>query len=283
MDNLKYRDESNKNTQLSDKLPGLSVVEINPTELCNRQCSFCPRVDHLIYPNRNLHLSVEIADTLVHQLIDAGYKGEIHITGFGEPLLNPNILEICKIFSNHFFTEVVTNGDKLVNQKIATDALARTGVSLVTVSAYDNERQVKQINNILKNSPLKYRIKKLFDTKEENLFENYNFTNRGGTIEYLKNSHNTSPCFLPFYKAFIDFNGDVLMCCNDWHRLQKPFGNIMNSNFAEIWNCDQFTHLRKNLLNGNRSQNSACANCNIHGSLIGALNVKHWQEQDVLL
>ena len=37
---------------------GLKSVEFNPTELCNRTCHFCPRVDPEVYPNRKLHLSL---------------------------------------------------------------------------------------------------------------------------------------------------------------------------------------------------------------------------------
>ena len=36
---------------------GMRTMEINPTELCNRKCSFCPRGDW--YPNKNLHLTIE--------------------------------------------------------------------------------------------------------------------------------------------------------------------------------------------------------------------------------
>ena len=64
----------------NEQLLGLATVEINPTELCNRTCSFCPRVDPAIYPNRNLHMSVETAETLSKQLLDVNYSGDIPVS-----------------------------------------------------------------------------------------------------------------------------------------------------------------------------------------------------------
>ena len=36
-----------------------SWIDLNPTELCNRKCIFCPRVDEDEYPNQALHISLE--------------------------------------------------------------------------------------------------------------------------------------------------------------------------------------------------------------------------------
>ena len=42
-------------------IDAILAVEINTTELCNRKCVFCPRVDEQVYPNQNLNMSREIA------------------------------------------------------------------------------------------------------------------------------------------------------------------------------------------------------------------------------
>ena len=44
----------------NNPLGSLLTVELNTTELCNRKCVFCPRVDPGVYPNRSLHLSVQL-------------------------------------------------------------------------------------------------------------------------------------------------------------------------------------------------------------------------------
>ena len=46
----------------------LVVIEINLTELCNRKCVFCPRVDPKIFPNRNLHTDLKTTEKIAIDL-----------------------------------------------------------------------------------------------------------------------------------------------------------------------------------------------------------------------
>ncbi len=41
--------------------PLFSWVDISLTELCNRLCTFCPRIDPRFYPNQNLNFGLELA------------------------------------------------------------------------------------------------------------------------------------------------------------------------------------------------------------------------------
>jgi uncharacterized Fe-S cluster-containing radical SAM superfamily enzyme len=115
------------------KLLGLATVEINPTELCNRTCSFCPRHDPEVYPNRKLHMTVETASLLSDQLHLDGFNGEIHVTGYGEPLLNPDILELIKTFSHRFHVEMITNGDRLSSGLVTVEQLHEAGLKSLIV------------------------------------------------------------------------------------------------------------------------------------------------------
>ena len=68
----------------------INSVEINPTELCNLQCEFCPRSSG--YPNLNYHMSHETIDKVVYELDRlASHKDasaiDVVITGRGEPAL----------------------------------------------------------------------------------------------------------------------------------------------------------------------------------------------------
>ena len=42
------------------------------------------------------------------------------------------------------------------------------------------------------------------------------------------------PCYFPFYKMMIDYNGDVLICSNDWKK-EAPVGNISHESILDIW------------------------------------------------
>ena len=207
----------------NEQLLGLATVEINPTELCNRTCSFCPRSDPEVYPNRKLHMTVELADMLSTQLYEANFTGDIHVTGWGEPMLNPDILEIISKFSRYFFTEMITNGDRLLQGRIKHQELSNHGLNSIIVDCYDGPDQTMRMTKLLLDFKGKQRIRNNYDTGESTLLDLYNFNNRGGSLGAVESMQR--PCWMPMYKAFVDWDGGVGLCCNDWARKQKAFGN----------------------------------------------------------
>jgi len=275
-DHFDFRnDRYSKIDKTNEKLLGLAIVEINPTELCNRTCSFCPRSDPSVYPNRNLNMTTGTAQLLVDQLLAAGFSGDIHVTGYGEPLLNPDILDIIKIFSQHFYVEIITNGDRLTNNHYTHEQLYHAGLNFLIVDCYDGDDQYDNFRKILSDSCVPYRIRKHYDNGNTDLIQIYNFNNRGGMLS--KKSINR-PCWLPFYKAFIDWNGDLGLCCNDWARKQI-FGNIKQKTISKMWMSKQFIDIRKNLANGDRYKIKSCENCNTKGTLQGKESVEVWKKQ----
>ena len=256
-------------------LLGLATVEINPTELCNRTCSFCPRHDPKVYPNRKLHMSVETASLLSDQLEAADFNGEIHITGYGEPLLNPDILQLIQAFSDRFHVEMITNGDRLSSGQASVEALHQAGLRSLIVDCYDGPDQVIAMRDLLSHSQVPWRIRNHHDTGDSDLVTIYQFNNRGGL---LGTAEIKRPCFMPMYKAFIDWNGDLGLCCNDWARRFKSVGNIHITSFSDLWMSQSFVLTRQQLLKGNRSQLEACQSCDVNGVLQGAESAKLWRE-----
>jgi radical SAM protein with 4Fe4S-binding SPASM domain len=269
---IEYRKQRYSAVNITNpKLLGLAAVEINPTELCNRTCSFCPRHDPAIYPNRNLNMDIKTAQKICKQLLLADYNGDINITGFGEPLLNKNIIEICKVFSKHFHTELITNGDTILNNKVNVDDLKC--LDLLIIDCYDGDKQYKQFESYLQDHEINYLLRPHYDTGEPELVNEYGFNNRGGSL-YIADTL-AQPCYLTAYKAFIDWNGDVRICCNDWFRLTDSFGNVNETNFDNIWMSQDFTMLRKQLINGSR-QAKSCAQCDVNGTLVGKESAELW-------
>jgi len=275
-DHISYRNKRYLKANIGNPLLlGLGVVEINPTELCNRTCSFCPRSDPKVYPNRNLQMDIGIAEKIVADLSSANYTGDIHITGFGEPTLNPNIFELIKIFSK-FYTEIITNGDRLLSGQITHQQFSDAGLSMLIVDCYDGDEQYYKMQDLLKDCKINYRIRNHHDTGEPELIKQYNYNNRGGLVQEAETLFR--PCWLPFYKAFVDWDGEVRLCCNDWSRKQEPFGNIKTKNFADIWMSQKFIDVRNKLNKGERSKLSACKNCNTSGTQNGFESVSLWQK-----
>ena len=149
MPNIERKSVYVDSVQMYKGSPLFSWLEINPTELCNRLCTFCPRVEPDEYPNQNLNMSVNLAKKIADELIELNYKGGVVFSGYGEPLLNPEIQTIIKQFGD-IYVEVITNGDSLDEEKIA--GLFESGLNTIVVSLYDGEFQIDQFHKLFKDA-----------------------------------------------------------------------------------------------------------------------------------
>ena len=53
-----------------------------------------------------------------------------------------------------------------------------------------------------------------------------------------------SDCRYLWTTATVYYNGDVAACCNDYYA-DSGFGNIVDTKFDKIWNCEKFQEARK--------------------------------------
>jgi len=286
------RDHFNRNTKKnieSTIFSSLVVVEINLTELCNRKCVFCPRVDPKVFPNRNLHTDLNTSLKIANDLAEKNYDGRISFSGFGEPLLCKDFDEHIKIFRKKMpkvSLETNTNGDRLTPDRIKE--LFNVGISNLYINMYDGPEQIEFFEDmILKSGINKERLYLrphwVGYHKDWGLFLN----NRSGMVmsednEYLKpvEAVKSRRCFYPFYKMFIDFNGDVLFCSNDWGRT-TVVGNVNDSSIYDIWTCEKLNKIRKRLSKKDRSA-SPCNTCSINGELHGSKSYKLFEQLDIL-
>jgi len=251
--------------QQNDPLLGLTCVEVNPTELCNRTCAFCPRVDPDVYPNQNLHMTRETVIALVNDLYVNNYKGRIVFSGMGEPTLNKNILNLISLAKGKINDiQIYTNGDKILNDEWYTiDEFIDAGVTSMFVDVYDDANQMKKWQQKIKKYkfPIHLSAKYTFPIKI--------FTNRAGTVKTqgVPQDVYAKPCFLPHTKAFVDWDGNLLLCCNDWARAAGKFGNVNKTPFHELWMSSSLNNIRKKLISGSR-QNAGdpCNVCNAVGN-----------------
>lgn len=274
-----------KNTQTNsfkNTLKGLTVIEVCITELCTRKCGFCPRADKNVYPNQKLFMSLETITNIGKECVINSYEGDFHFSGFGESLTHPQFFELVKTLksylpNNHF--ALTTNGDMLTEK--VRDNIYKSGIDHIIVSCYDGVNEYEKFNLLLSESNKSYEIRKLWLEPNEtidSLAKRNNFNNRSGavtTIDYQNSleEYKTNPCYLPFYKLVIDYNGDALLCCNDWFRRHKGFGNINNTSLNQIWFSDEFNTVRNSLKEGKRTGPS-CSTCSIQGNLVGIESVK---------
>jgi len=258
-----------------DPLDSLVSVELNLTELCNRKCPFCPRIDPEVYPNRNLMMDLEISAKVAQDLADIGYKGRISFSGYGESLLNPRFADHIRNFRAALpesTIETNSNGDRLTLEKV--HELFDAGISAIYVNMYDGPEQAPHFEKLFAKAgigPDQFKLRPHWpeDTEDFGLTLNnrsgmvsQSEINLGPVAEPLK-----SKCFYSFYKMFVDWNGNVLFCANDWGR-EIIIGNVRETSVADLWMSPEMAEVRDRLSRGDRSA-SPCNKCNIEGTLHG--------------
>lgn len=270
---IKQEEDHFKKYTENSLISSLISIEINTTELCNRKCVFCPRFDSSVYPNQNLNMSVETALIISKKISVSGFKGKLSFSGFGENLLNKNFTQILKVMRENLkdcFFECNTNGDKLNSEYLKN--LFDNGLDFLYINLYDGVHQIEKFEKIIKKSQvdvnkIKYRMH--YSQSDYGL----NINNRGGNIDWLGFEEEDilklkgSPCYYPFYKMFVDWNGDVLFCSNDWGKEIK-IGNLTKESLEEIWFGEKIKNIRKDLSVGNRIK-SPCNKCSVNGQYFG--------------
>lgn len=256
----------------SDPLSCIHTIDINVTDLCNRTCEFCPR--STTYPNVDVHMSVATAKTLGAQLADMYYDNQIHFGGHGEPLLAHRFLSIVEAIKehlpdNHNF-HLTTNGDRLTGSQI--QALIDVGIDHINVSCYDGAEDAARTDELLSGYKVSYTIKHFYHSKTVN-WGLPAISNRAGT---LYPGTLNSKCYLPFYSASVDWNGNVHLCVHDWNK-RKIFGNIHYTSLKDIWLGDDMNAYRKMLLN-NKRDCAPCSGCDVRGDYYGDRNFDFFKE-----
>ena len=255
----------------NDPMASILTVEVNTTELCNRTCVFCPRHDPAVYPNRNLHMTVKGASAIAEQLRSIRYRGKVSLSGFGENLLNPEFKRIVSTFKQclpRATVECNTNGDRLT--KAVVEDLFIRKLDYLYINLYDGPEQIDHFEPMLVDvdrDKVKYRAH--YSEEDYGLFIN----NRSGTIDWLNIDEEDitklqgKRCHYPFYKMFVDWNGDVLFCSNDWGK-EHVVGNLLQQDIREVWLSKEMRKIRNRLAKGDRTH-SPCDKCSVNGQLFG--------------
>ena len=273
-ENLQRKSVIVDEVQIREGSPLFSFIDLNITELCNRKCTFCPRVDPEGYPNQDLRMSLDLVRKMAGELQSYGFNGIVNICGYGEPLLYKDVNALIRILADHGVnSELVTNGDKLTTA--VAEGLRAAGLKKLIVSLYDGPHQIEHFKSILSGFDESFYVLRdrwYDETKEFGLI----LTNRGGVLpvnrpnEFLEN-----PCYYTHYSMTIDWNGDALLCVQDWNKKVK-MGNLFGQTLFEVWTSNVWNKYRTNLAAGKRSALSPCKTCDANGTYLGKSHADAW-------
>ncbi len=282
----KFNKEYIKKTQSFDGFPVFSSIEINIHGSCNRRCAFCPRVDEKLWPNLDERLDISLWEKVLKELKENNYKGRIGFSGFSEPFLHPELLKLVKLHSKYLPNnkiEITTNGDYIEEEN--TRELFDNGLHAIKISLYTNQKNAVKFEKIRKQ--LKLDTDRFF-VRGRNKGSKNDFglvlNNRAGSVDYTKigkkDQIKTLPlqqgCNYPMFKIFMDYNGDCLLCSNDWKK-KKIIGNAKKENIYKIWVNEKINNVRKKLLNNDRNYDP-CIACDVNGLLNGHEHAMAWEK-----
>ncbi len=275
-----------------------AMVVIESTHICNAKCPNCPYTnsDIRLKYNNTPFMSWDILKRVADECIK--HKSLIRITGGGEPMLNPHIVDfIVYVKENGGKISMITNGSKftyntlkkVIGHKIdaiefSVDAgnkkeylWARSGLDWDILN-----RNVKNAINIRNQiSPDTRIIASIINQKNINvkraeaywtkvvdkvmirkfLTWNYNdSSNSADSVPFLPIEKNI-PCPYPFERLYVNPRGGVSICgCQDI-AADYVIANIMEESIKNIWHGHEFTNLRKVHLAGHSNNVPVCVTC----------------------
>lgn len=222
-------------------------------------------------------MPVALARKIADELLEWNYEGAVVLSGFGEPLLHPEIVDYVAQFGRglKLRIEMVTNGDRLSAPLI--DALVAAGLSYFSVSMYDGPQQIGPLKEMFAKAGCgddRYILRDRWHGADQDF--GLKLTNRAGTVSAGNQPPLVDgPCQYPAYSMAIDWNGDALLCVQDWNKRLR-FGSVATQSLWEIWNSPAL-HKRRMRLAGGRRIETPCNECNADGCMHGAGHVKAWR------
>lgn len=223
------------------------VVEIETTTACNRACSYCPNSVFERGQLKNERLMAESTfRTIIDQLASLGFWGRLSPHFYGEPLLDERLPDLMAYARRRLpYTKLVifTNGDLL--DPGAYDRLVEAGVDGFLVTQHGKKPPPNivrlrrhRVDQRPRHVKLDYRV---FTPATE-------LSNRAGLVDHAFLETKTD-CWLPSENVTIDYRGNVVLCCNDYHS-SVQFGNVEQQHLGEIWRGSAYQAVRKQLREG---------------------------------
>jgi len=269
-------------------------ILIETCNLCQGSCLFCPYFKIRKGQKKEL-LEYKIIKKLINEMTDY-YVERLTLFNNNEPLLDDRIYKIIK-FAHKVLPKVEitlsTNGRCLTKDKIYQ--LYKTGLTTLYISiptldpifynkimGYEIIKILQVLDdindsNILDMIKIAVPITKYFKEEEfNNYFNKKNIRICSWHAEYKENwgideaikpivdfNQYIGPCDRPMDQAVILFNGNMVICCRDWHE-QNVIGNIKDNTIYELWKNDKMISIQKKIARQKYDEIECCRTCSLN-------------------
>lgn len=269
-------------------------LHVEPTNLCNLKCSFCPHYKNK--ENKKGHLDFNLYKKIIDEC--AHYQKTILLILHkdGEPLLNPELPELIRYAKLkkaakivHFATNGILLKDKISREIIAAepddilisiDAARREtyarvkGVDMLEEVEHNVLSFMRLKRELNKEKPL-VRVKMIDapDVHEEvKLFRE----KWAGKVDQIDISHlccwpsfpeykqeqqslpRQYPCTILWYSPAINWDGRVSTCCLDGDK-NRIIGDVRKESIFDIWRGKPLQAIRRKHLENNYAMCSGCS------------------------
>jgi hypothetical protein len=264
------------------KIPNFDTVYFELRTRCNSQCTFC--MASILTDNRkDIQMDIELFKKIIDELSEKNFSGTIGFYVNNEPLLVKNLDEYIVYARKKLINanlRILTNGLKL-NPKLGL-ILLECGIDEIEVNLYLRKksdmipRGIEKFENeiimpLVKNQKVKADNKFNYNNRTIHYYKvlrniGETLTSRGGTAPNWQSKNLTYDgyCSYPFWQLNITADGRIAQCCADFY-FDNTELNCKQKNIYEIWNSEFFHNLRSDLLNGDRSNNKLCSECDFCG------------------
>lgn len=288
---------------------------IEPTNICNLKCVFCPQSDNEHKTTRESgYLTVGNMKLFLKKIkeLKPGNKN-ISLTLDGEPTLNKNLPQFIRMINDENLFPRFSSNAKNLNPEMV-EKLFDAGIFLLSIDFASDAKYFKNVRGgdgdfeqikeniqyLLKragdNSNLKIEIvdishysganpqkslndlKKMFkkELKPNIFFRSREFHNFCGHLKAQKGKKYLL-CPYPWTSFNVTWNGDAVPCCRDT-RARTILGNVFQQNIKDIWNGENYQTLRRQLIKKDISSLASCINCDLPWSS----GTKRWKTQYIL-
>lgn len=225
-----------------------NIIEIETITACNRKCTYCPnsKYERSLLKNTK-KINPDIFHKIIDQLAEIRFSGNIHPHFYGEPLLDDRLFKLLKYSKdklNYALILIFTNGELLSFELYEKFSNLNVGFVISTHSP-DIKDKIKIIQNKFKEK-YGYNKKNILWNK---INDKTKLNNRSNEIQ-LKNIKYRRKCNWPSFFCIINYKGEVILCCNDYHS-RVVLGSLKKENLLAIWNKEEFKQLRKDIKKGN--------------------------------
>jgi cyclic pyranopterin phosphate synthase len=215
-------------------------VALEISTFCNRTCSYCPNA-HNVTPKE--FMSEEMFETALMRMVELNWCGPVDFNFYNEPLLDKRLPELMGRVSKRVrgaMPRVITNGDAL------TVALVRRLVDAGLVRLSISRHQPIPAGWDARIAEIQHQWPGLAIINE--MQGRTDLSTRSGLVQ-IENYIPITECDAPAVSFQITINGDVVLCCNDYHR-KHVFGNIARESILEIWRNPKFKQIRDEVRDG---------------------------------